>query len=831
MKPERLQLTAFGPYAGQTELDFSAFGGSGLFLIGGDTGSGKTALFDAITFALYGETTGENRKTTMLRSDFAEPTAETCVELQFTHRGRSYTVRRWPEQQRAAKRGSGVVKCPPKAELLREPEEPVSGAVAVTNAVTQLLGIDAKQFAQVSMLAQNDFTRLLNAPSAERAAILRQIFDTSDHQRLGQAAVQEATKAADACSRLEDTLLLHLSSLQADPAVPETAAALAEMQTEQEVFATDKALALADSLLRQDAQTAARQNEMIHSLEEKLARGNAGVKLAEQQAAHRRQLEELQAEADRTAEVQTKSEAEQDELQKRMAALKQNIADTEKQRDSLGRTDTEQVKLQHQIELAQSLTVTCERLLRELEQEAEQRADAEKKQAAYAAAQEKLDEAENEYISMQRQLNANRAGLLAQELHAGSPCPVCGSRQHPKIAELPKNHVTEKQLEQREKSLAEQRRATADASRAAGEAVTRVEELRTNIVREADEFFAKRGARYTGRPAAELDNPALYEALSTQQTSLDDGLLGLHKQLNRYKKETEQLDAVLHRLDILNQQMSVLEKQSFAAVRRATNAKAGHAAALARVQQMQETLPKRYDPETMNKLMAALQRLQNDRAAAIALRDAAVQRQNANRAAQQGLQTTRKKWETAREKRTMWDNLSKTINGNLAGKIKLPFEQYVQAFYFDGVVEAANLRFTRMTDGQYKLLRRKSESLSGKTALDLDVFDAYTGKTRPVGSLSGGESFMAALSMALGISDTIQQNAGGVTIETLFIDEGFGSLDADSLEKAVDTLAGLAGGNKLIGVISHVEALQDRLTRQIRVSKTRAGSRAEVVVE
>lgn len=831
MKPERLQLTAFGPYAGQIELNFSAFGGSGLFLIGGDTGSGKTALFDAITFALYGETTGENRKTTMLRSDFAEPTAETCVELQFTHRGRSYTVRRWPEQQRAAKRGSGVVKCPPKAELLCEPEEPVSGAVAVTNAVTQLLGIDAKQFAQVSMLAQNDFTRLLNAPSAERAAILRQIFDTSDHQRLGQAAVQEATKAAEACSRLEDTLLLHLSSLQADPAVPETAAALAEMQTEQEVFATDKALALADALLRQDEQTADRQNEIIHSLEEKLARGNAGVKLAEQQAARRRQLEELQAEADRTAEVQTKSEAEQDELQKRMAALKQNIADTEKQRDSLGRTDTEQVKLQHQIELAQSLTVTCERLLKELEQEAEQRADAEKKQAAYAAAQEKLDEAENEYISMQRQLNANRAGLLAQELHAGSPCPVCGSRQHPKIAELPKNHVTEKQLEQREKSLAEQRRATADASRAAGEAVTRVEELRTNIVREADEFFAKRGARYTGRPAAELDNPALYEALSTQQTSLDDGLLGLHRQLNRYKKETEQLDAVMHRLDILNQQMSVLEKQSFAAVRRATNAKAGHAAAQARVQQMQETLPKHNDPETLNKLMAALQHLQNDRAAAIALRDAAVQRQNANRAARQGLQTTRKKWETAREKRTMWDNLSKTINGNLAGKIKLPFEQYVQAFYFDGVVEAANLRFTRMTDGQYKLLRRKSESLSGKTALDLDVFDAYTGKTRPVGSLSGGESFMAALSMALGISDTIQQNAGGVTIETLFIDEGFGSLDADSLEKAVDTLAGLAGGNKLIGVISHVEALQDRLTRQIRVSKTRAGSRAEVVVE
>ena len=771
------------------------------------------------------------RKTRQLAEvDFAAPDAETSVELAFTHRGRSYTVRRWPDQQRAAKRGTGMVKVPAKAELIREPDEPVSGASAVTDAVVKLLGIDAKQFAQVSMLAQNDFTRLLNAPSADRAAILRRIFDTADHQRLGQAAVEHARKADEECKRLDDVLLMHVGTLIGDGADEETAADLAEMQAERDPFAAGAAAELGRLLLEADDANEKRQTSVMNELDEKIARGDAGLKIAEERAARRRQLAGLVAEEQRAADVEHQTDLIMTDLEKRTANVKENIAKNEADRAALSQAEADLLKTDHRIELAEGLSADCRQLLQNLADADKADEDAAARQAEYVAAQAALDSAEEEYSTMQRQLNANRAGLLAKDLQKGKPCPVCGSTKHPKIAALPKDHITEKQLEEREKALTAQRRSTAAASRTAGDAAAHAHELRAALQRDADGFFARRGDRYTGKPAAELTPDELKIALTAQQTSLTEGLRGLQADHLKLKQKTDRARSLAKQADLLNGQLADLEKQRFAATRRAANAKAGHAAASARVQQMRETMPKRDNPDALTQLQDALARLRRDRAAAMAARDAAVHRLHTNRAAIDALQKTMRESAAAREKRAMWDNLSKTINGNLTGKIKLPFEQYVQAFYFDGVVEAANLRFTRMTDGQYRLLRRKSEAVGGKTALDLDVFDAYTGKTRPVGSLSGGESFMAALSLALGISDTIQQNAGGVVIETLFIDEGFGSLDSDSLEKAVDTLAGLAGGDKLIGVISHVEALQDRLTRQIHVTKTRAGSKAEIEI-
>lgn len=934
MKPLRLIVSAFGPYADRCELDLTPFGGSGLFLVSGDTGAGKTALFDAITFALYGEATGTYRAPNMLRSDYADPAADTFVSLEFLHRGRRYTVTRSPEQLRAKRRGTGLTTVPGSAELLREPDPPVTGAKAVTAAVTDLLGIDCRQFCQISMIAQNDFARLLNASSADRSEILRRVFDTGSYQRLANTARTKATEAQNAVDRANAAVCQQLRSLLPVPGCPHTEE-LAEIQRSGDVYRAAQLPDWIGEMLDADADAAARCEEQITALDARIGEQNARLSAARDRAALLDSLARARARAaELTASRPAKEAAwkavearsgERDALalqlrtmaelapryetlrtlEQAAAAANRRVTDAQTaltaarqaaeaaaaERDRLeeqirtcGAPQAELDTLEKTAELAAGQQASCEKLLADGAALADAYGQWQDFLAAYRAKQQTADRAAREADDQRRQLNAARAGLLAAELRDGEPCPVCGATDHPHPAAPVPSHLTEAACTAARQKADRLQREAGKAAEQSGAAKSAFTTRRESFYRDADAFLKRRARQYTGPAAAKLEPDRLLEALRGQNARLKAGLQALEPRRRELRSRLEELDRLNRRRAALADELP-RRTEAQETARTALEAARGESErTAARLEELRRGLTwptaremeqaraqtqaqydalcgaldrtaeerrkfadavtaaeteaatladragnpdDRPDPEAMSRALTEQQQ-QRD-----ALRSRAADlhhRLETNRAGVQALRRALSRADEARQQAAVMDCLSKTINGNLPQKQKLPFEQYVQSFYFDGVVAAANRRFTRMTGGQYTLRRRSGADIAGKTALELDVFDAYTGKTRPVASLSGGESFLAALSLALGISDTIQECAGGVTVDTLFVDEGFGTLDAEALQKAVDTLTALAGADKLVGIISHVEALQDRIPRQILVRKTRSGSTARVVL-
>lgn len=935
MKPLYLTVSAFGPYAGRCELDLTGFGSGGLFLISGDTGAGKTALFDAITFALFGEATGAYRAPEMLRSDFADPAAETFVELTFTHRGRTYRVRRSPQQVRAKRRGSGTTAIPASAALYREPEEPITNTRAVTNAVTDLLGIDARQFAQISMIAQNDFVRLLNAKSDDRMQILRRVFDTACYERLGKAAREGAGRARQSSEQADQLVCSTLKRLLPVPGCP-ASEDLNDVQAAQTIYRAPEAIRAADALIQADAEEAERLDERLKALDQQieaqaaaLTQAKARAALLEKLSAAQKHLARLDAEAParqaewEQAESSRSRLAELDAVRKRFAewepryrqleeaaeaaetagksaeTAKKSLKDAQNALQTLENTLTaltpqiaacgtpgeELTRYAGILERADEQQKDCRELLSKRE---ELRAAQKKREAAqtvYAQLQSRADAAQSRSESLRRRLNAARAGLLAAALEEGQPCPVCGALHHPQPAALPPDDVSEAAADKAEKAARTAHDAAKQAAEQAGAAVTDAERRQSVLYEQAQIFFDRRGGHYAGAAAAALSPDELQAALQEQGAALAQGMNAARARQAAAQKRQRELERLNRQKMQLEAERPARTQAVSAAQAAAQAAEAVRAGAEARLEECRRNLPwptvremqehraqterqrravqdaieraetarKQFESSRAEARSAArtlaeqvgdtaqrpdadavqerLDGLQAERREKRGLQQAARHRLDTNRSARNDLKAELQKAEAARSSAAVLEHLSRVINGNLTQKEKLPFEQYVQSFYFDGVVAAANRRFTRMTGGQYALRRRKTGASGAKTALDLDVFDAYTGKTRPVASLSGGESFLAALSLALGISDTIQESAGGVRVDTLFVDEGFGTLDADALQKAVDTLTALAGADKLVGIISHVEALQDRIPNQIRVRKTRSGSEALVEIQ
>lgn len=915
MKPLKLVMSAFGPYAGRTELDFTLLGDKGVYLICGETGAGKTTVFDAIVFALYGRASGDNRQPEMFRSKYALPDTPTFAELTFTYRGEKYRVIRNPEYERKKAKGEGFTKEAASAELYLPDGKVITKVKEVNERITEILGLDREQFRQIAMIAQGDFSRLLLAPTEERKSIFRRIFRTQRYLLL-----QEELKRVESDARAEYRTAEAAVARYTDGIVCEKNHPLAaEIQKAKDgLLPAAEIIRLLERLVKDDGDGLKTVGEELKNCEEELSKltvFSAALeerrKLAElkekadEELARRRgkltalgkELEERERQArgcevfvNRIAQINERLPL-YDELERRRgeaAALAQKIENARKQSEAAAinaaKAKEKSAALEREQERLKTLeleTIKCEAEIAALSKQAEEiegltaaaRALSEKHALytssvkEYALAREKATEGRNLYSEMNTAFLDAQAGVLAETLREGRPCPVCGSAVHPSPAKKHPGAPSQTKLEEY-KALAE--RAEEEARRAsdrAGELKGICDGLYSQLKLNAAKYLDGEVARLSEVREA-LDRAygtvngrlaALKSALAANKKALDKGA-SIAADIRRYDGEAERLTeeanaaaVVLNGAAVQKAQIEELINQSSAKLVFKSRAEASETIKdlTKRKTSAEEALnAARRAFDECDKAIGALKAQsesyerqlgssQNGDAAAVKtrleelknLKDALTERRRrtdysaaANTRCLSDIRRSLQTSEQAAKKYAMVKSLSETANGGLTGKEKVTLEAYVQTAFFDRILVRANRRLMVMTDNQYELVRRtEAENNRSQSGLDLDVLDHYNGTTRSVKTLSGGECFKASLSLALGMSEEIQSSAGGIRLDTMFVDEGFGTLSQQSLDAAMNALIGLTEGNRLVGVISHVSELKDRIDRQIIVTKQAGG--------
>ena len=926
MRPLRLTLSAFGPYAAETTLDLEKLGKGGLYLITGDTGAGKTTIFDAITYALYDHSSSGIREGSMLRCKYADDKTPTFVELEFEVHGVRYTVRRNPEYQRPKARGEGMTTEKADATLTYpDTRPPVTKAKDVTAAVQEIIGLDYNQFSQIVLIAQGQFTKLLNASTEERSRIFRKLFRTQRYAQLQERLQAEAAALNQQRTAQNAKLDSLLGGLQFSPEDPDAEAlrALCAQTVPETALALLDALTARQAAALEEAGTALQATEaQLDTVQQQLGAAAQAQRLAQQLAARQAELaaakpalDAARAEAGRhagdaaqldalTAQVTQAQSAlaaydaldtlcrQQTEAQDaaRLAAaqahkrrtqldsLNAALAAAETELAALADADTRLLALQNRSTQLTQRGEALAKLEQRLADCQRQAKAAHKAQENYRAAAAAQDEARARRDALERAFLDAQAGLLAESLVEGAPCPVCGSTHHPARALLPHTAPTQAQVEAARQAAAEADRQAQNASAAAQSALAAANEAKTSLRRDAETLLperftapegtvpltfalmtnvlaeenaalqtaqtdckaqcrqaeadcrrkaqleADRQAKTRQRPTLEQAAAEADRSAAAQNASADalEGQIAERRAALPYSRRADAQAA----LDKLEADRSTLRTGMDTAQRKLKQAEQTVAAAEAAVEALtaqqtaaQKELPARSAEELtaqQTELTAARETLRSREkqlsAQLLPNRKTAAQ----YRAAAEARQTLESRWQ--------WVSaLAATAGGTLTSKQKIKLEAYIQMNYLDRILRYANTRLMQMTAGQYELERIGAENQRSQSGLDLGVIDHYNGTRRSVKTLSGGESFKASLALALGLSDEVQSSAGGIRLDTLFLDEGFGSLDEESLELAIRVLSGLTEGDRLVGIISHVGALKDRIDRQVVVHKARTG--------
>lgn len=907
MRPIRIEMSAFGPYAGKQIVEMDRLGTSGIYLITGDTGAGKTTIFDAIVFALYGTASSDRRSGDMLRSRYAEPDTPTEVKLVFAYRNKEYEIRRNPTYQRPKLRGEGMTQENASAELRLPGGEILTRTGEVDEKIREILGMTRDQFMQIAMIAQGDFLKLLLAKTEERRKIFSSIFRTGRYARLEDRLKQEARQAR----KTYDDLVREIGFEQERARLPEGTdrSGLRDEEYLQaiEAFRDEAGRRLEDGekkqeLLRGELDTLAAR---ILAEEEQEKRKKALEETRKQrtdlQAAAEQREKELEAARSREPEAKEKEarlHVEQDRLQQydRLEELKQQKTEGEKKRDS---DEAKRKKLEEDRKTLGQQILDCRQKIKEKEALAGKAAalSGEKERLrsqgaeynelktlleAYEEALEKWNRAAVTYQaacgkeqefgeSYRRQHRAfldDQAGILAAELAENQPCPVCGSLHHPSPAVKTDDAPTRETVEQSQKRWEESKTAMDEAGRKAAalrgtrdSSLQHMEEkakglnmptepvtLKETLMEEQKRFRSKWKEVTEALAASEAAAEAKVvleeklETLQRKQEEDEEAYRKLELESARLQEQIENLSANYSELketlpypdrESAGKAASLLDREIREIREAVQSAEENEKVAARRIQEaegrMDELQKQIREGESAESMTSAeLQEKQKKKKEEQLRLQAEAKEDNliweTNSAAAGSIRKLSGEREQAARKYSMLQNLADTANGNLSGKQRIQLETYVQQQLFDRILVRANTRFRVMSGGQYDLVRRKEYQKNQQSGLDLDVVDHYNGTTRSVSTLSGGESFMASLSLALGLSDEIQESAGGVQLDALFVDEGFGSLDEETLDQAMKAIQTLAeDGGRIVGIISHVTELQNRIDRQLLVRKMKSG--------
>lgn len=913
MRPLKLIISAFASYAGRVELDMKKLGTNGIYLITGDTGSGKTTIFDAISFALFGEPSGNMRNANALRSEYAPMDTPTFVELSFQYREEIYTVKRNPVYMRKALRGDGVTQQNADATLTLPDGKLITGVRNVDVKIEEILGINRSQFCQIAMIAQGDFMKILHQDTAGRGEIFRKIFQTENYKKL-QEKIKELTKeASENCTLLKNSVNQYIDGFSYPPSYPSDS--LFNLNS------IDKFLELSCEIMRADENEKELLSKELETLDNTITDLSNRVQQVEKQCDILKNLEaskNLMAN-DRASEKSLRSLLEEEKLKvsaidedrKRCAeweqelnlhdeykkkwdetVAKQNFINETKTRcengtlvverttaqleelrkelQSLENVEAEKVKIESDIQINNSFIAQLTKLNSDIINQKALESSLASQRKRYLDMQNIADDLQGRFATLNRIFLQEQAGIMAENLLPEQPCPVCGSLSHPFLAQKTANAPTEAQLKAAEIAAQNAQQKATEASQKANEMSGNCEAqkriLQENLLAIFPNYSPENEAKLLEDKMLELQNAA--NSLNNTLADLNQRIARKEKVIKDIDDETQNIEKYQNALTDFSQKLTIAQtelsglqtqleelkqKMKFASknevqqeIEEATQRIERHEKVL------KDNTEKLHDVETriaknegiVNALSQQiipdlsldieqeklkLEQAKNEKIEKQERKEKVSARLQNNSAVLQNVDKKRAEAQAAEATLTWLQTLSNTANGKLQGRDKISLETFVQMTYFEKIIRHANKRLEQMSGGQYRLVRARTEGGNAQVGLDLNVHDTYSGKERSVKTLSGGESFMAALSLALGLSDEIQTSAGGVQIDTTFVDEGFGSLDDEALQLALRTLQNLAQNNHLIGIISHVNALKN-IEKKIVVTKTATqGSVAKIL--